>query len=87
MLLPKPTKKKKSSRPSRDEFELEEIAEALKEAKEGKFEVVLTLWEKEPVQGKVIKMDGQTQLIHVEKNVVTTKVLFKDILKVSSLSS
>lgn len=87
MLLPKPTKKKKASRPSRDEFELEEISEALKEAKEGKFEVVLTLWEKDPVQGKIIKMDGQTQLIHVDKNFVNTKVPFKDILKVSSLSS
>lgn len=87
MLLPKPSKKKKVSRPSRDEFELEEIAESLKEAKEGNYDVVLTLWSKDPIQGRITKMDGQTQLIHIERNFDTTKVPFKDILKVSSLSS
>lgn len=86
MAIPKPVKKKKTSRPSRDEFELEEIAESLKEANEGQYEVALTLWAKDPIQGKITKMDGQTQLIHVEKNFNTTKVPFKDILKVSTAS-
>lgn len=83
-MIPKPPKKTKVKRPTRDEFELEEIAQALTEAKEENTEVILTLWEKDSVQGVITKLDGQTKLIHIEKNYETTKVKFADILKVSS---
>ena len=85
MSVPKPSKKTKKQRPSRDEFELEEIAQALVEAKDEKTEVVLTLWEKEPVQGIITKLDGQTKLIYVEKGYETVKVKFNDIMKISNV--
>ncbi|MFD2446361.1 YolD-like family protein [Bacillus sp. CGMCC 1.16607] len=83
-MIPKPTKKTKVKRPTRDEFELEEIAELLNEAKEEKNEIVLTLWEQEPVRGVISKLDGQTKLIHVESGYQTIKVKFNDILGVSN---
>ncbi|MFP3723492.1 YolD-like family protein [Niallia circulans] len=81
MTLTKPKKVKKPSRPSRDEFELEELANTLTEALEDKAELRLTVWKREdPVRGKVVKMDGNTQLIHIEKFTETIKVPFMDIL-------
>ncbi|MGM7634143.1 YolD-like family protein [Bacillus sp. Hm123] len=80
--------KSKPQRPTRDEFELEEIANQLNEAFAEKTEVVLSVWKREdPVQGKITKMDGRTKLIHVEgKFGEITKVPFMDILKVSSVN-
>ncbi|WP_370225312.1 YolD-like family protein [Cytobacillus sp.] len=75
--------KVKRKRPTRDEFELEEIGNTLVEAYDEKSEVNLIVWEREPVQGNIVKMDSRTRLIHVEKNTVITKVPFMDIMKVS----
>jgi YolD-like protein len=75
--------KVKKKRPTRDEFELEEIGNTLVEAYDEKSEVILDVWEKDPVQGTVIKMDSRTRLIHIEKNTEITKVPFMDIMKVS----
>ena len=36
--------------------------------------------EEDPVRGKVVKMDGNTKLIHIEKFTETIKVPFMDIL-------
>ncbi|MBS4190807.1 YolD-like family protein [Bacillus sp. FJAT-49705] len=72
----------KKKRPTRDEFELEEIGNALVEANGENSEVILNVWEKEPVQGKIVKMDSRTRLIHIEKNIEITKVPFMDIMKV-----
>lgn len=70
-------------RPTRDEFELEEIANQLIEAKEEDSEVVLTVWGmEESVRGRVTKLDPQTRLIHVEHYGETKKIPFLDILKV-----
>lgn len=80
----KMAKKSKPQRPTRDEFELEELGNSLVEAYEEKNEVILTIWQKDPVQGKIIKMDGQTKLIHVESRFEKVKIPFMDILKVSS---
>lgn len=79
MMLAKPKKVKKLARPSRDEFELEEIANTLTEALEDKSELRLTVWRRE---GKVVKMDGNTKLIHIENFTETIKVPFMDILHV-----
>lgn len=77
-------KKSKPQRPTRDEFELEELGNQLVEAHQEKSEVILTLWQKDPIQGRIIKLDGQTKLIHVECGFETIKVKFIDILKVES---
>ena len=77
-------KKSKPQRPSRDEFELEELGNSLVEAFEEKNEVILTIWQKDSVRGKIVKLDGQTQMIHVESGVNVIKVKFIDILKVES---
>lgn len=75
--------KVKKKRPTRDEFELEEIGNTLVEAYDEKSEVMLDVWEKDPVQGTIIKMDSRTRLIHIEKNAEISKVPFMDIMKVS----
>ncbi|MED3574482.1 YolD-like family protein [Cytobacillus praedii] len=77
--------KVKKKRPTRDEFELEEIGNTLVEAYDEKLEVLLDVWEKENVQGNIIKMDSRTRLIHIEKNSEITKIPFMDIMKVSVL--
>jgi len=76
-------KTKKTQRPQRDEFELEEIANSLTEAYQEKSEVLLTVWKKEePVRGFVSKMDGNTKLIHIDNEAERVKIRFMDILHV-----
>ncbi|MGG3803191.1 YolD-like family protein [Metabacillus fastidiosus] len=77
-------KKSKPQRPSRDEFEIEELGNSLVEAYEEKNEVILTVWQKELVQGKIVKLDGQTKMVHIQSETETIKVKFIDILKVES---
>ncbi|MBN6889884.1 YolD-like family protein [Cytobacillus horneckiae] len=77
-------KKSKPQRPKRDEFEIEELGNAVAEAYREKSEVLITLWQREPVQGRIVKLDGQTQLIHIEGGYETIKVKFIDILSVQS---
>ena len=59
------------------------MCNALVEAHDEKSEVILNVWEKDPVQGMIIKMDSRTRLIHIEKDEEITKVAFMDIMKVS----
>ncbi|PAD80622.1 hypothetical protein CHH57_23960 [Niallia circulans] len=81
MMLAKPKRVKKLARPTRDKFELEEFANTLTEVLEDKVELRLTVWKREdPVRGKVVKMDGNTKLIHIENFTETIKVPFLDIL-------
>ncbi|PKG22828.1 YolD-like family protein [Niallia nealsonii] len=76
-------KTKKLQRPQRDEFELEEIANSLLEAHTEKSEVLLNVWKRdEPVKGTIVKMDGNTKLIHVENDIDCVKIPFMNILKV-----
>jgi len=76
-------KTKKTQRPQRDEFELEEIANSLTEAYQEKSEVLLTVWKKEePVRGFVSKMDGNTKLIHIDNEAERVKIRFMDIIHV-----
>ncbi|MGI8352005.1 YolD-like family protein [Niallia circulans] len=83
MMLAKPKRVKKPARPIRDKFELEELANTLIEALEDKVELRLTVWKREdPVRGKVVKMDGNTKLIHIERFTEIIKVPFIDILQV-----
>lgn len=78
-------KESAATRPTRDEFELEEIGNALTEAHQEKKEVVLTVWGMDgPVRGRIVKMDADTRRVHVERYGETTKVPFLDIVKVEN---
>lgn len=77
--------KKEPKHLSRDEFELEELAITLNEAKEESKLKVFTIYkEDEPLEGIITKMDANTKLIHIkDKFMDVHKVHFLDILKVS----
>lgn len=87
MAVPKEKSGKKEPKHlKRDEFELEEIANALNEAKEEGERKVFSIYKKdEPIEGTVTKMDANTKLIHITDQYMTVhKVHFLDILKVSN---
>jgi uncharacterized protein YndB with AHSA1/START domain len=78
-------KASKPKRPTRDEFELEEMGNQLVEAKDEDNEVVLSVWgEIEPVQGRITELDARKRLVHVERHGETVKIPFLDIMKVGS---
>ncbi|MFE9279332.1 YolD-like family protein [Streptomyces griseoincarnatus] len=85
--VPKPSKKRKESRPTRDEFELMEMAEKLEEAKESGKRLNLTVWRmQEQVQGVIDKLDPGTQRVHVQTRFNgMLKVPFIDILSAESV--
>lgn len=77
--------KTKAKRPTRDEFELEELGNQLVEAKQENSEVVLTVWGwDEQVRGRIVELDARTRLVHVERYGERTKIPFLDIMKVES---
>lgn len=77
--------KHKQKRPTRDEFELEELGNQLIEAKDEQNEVSLTVWgESDPAIGRITVLDARTRLVHVERHGSVTKVPFLDIMKVSN---
>lgn len=80
------TSKKEPKHLKRDEFELEEIANALTEAKvEGEYKVFSIYKSDEPLKGVITKMDTNTKLIHIkDKYTDVHKVHFLDILQVSN---
>lgn len=71
-------------RPTRDEFELEELGERLVEAKQEGTELLLTIWAAEKVRGVITLLDSRTKKVHVEYMGSTTKIPFLDIMKVES---
>jgi hypothetical protein len=74
-----------AKRPTRDEFELEELGNQLVEAKEEDTEVLLQVWgENEPVVGRITNLDSRTKLVHVERHGSVRKVPFLDIWKVAN---
>lgn len=77
--------KKEPKHLKRDEFELEEIANALNEAKEEGAHKVFSIYKSdELLEGTITKMDANTKLIHIKDKYMTVhKVHFLDILKVS----
>lgn len=80
--------KKEPKHLKRDEFELEEIGNALNEAKEEGAHKVFSIYKKdEPLEGIVTKMDANTKLIHIkDKYMNVHKVHFLDILNISNLA-
>lgn len=76
-----PTKKKEPKHPDRDEFDLEEIANALTEAMEENQTKIFSIYKiEEPLTGTVTKMDANTKLIHIKDRFMGIhKVHFLDI--------
>ncbi|MCC8435501.1 YolD-like family protein [Brevibacillus sp. M2.1A] len=71
-------------RPTRDEFELEELGSQLIEAKDDGDERALSVWgEAEKIRGRITVLDSRTRLVHIEENGATRKIPFMDIMKVS----
>ncbi|MEC0092523.1 YolD-like family protein [Paenibacillus macquariensis] len=85
--IPKPSGKSKVSRPTRDEFDLQELAEKLGQSLEGSTQLVFTIWKSsETAQGTVTKMDTATQRVHIQTRYEgLLKIPFIDILKAESL--
>ncbi|WP_138756483.1 YolD-like family protein [Paenibacillus sinopodophylli] len=78
-------KAKGPKRPTRDEFELEELGERLVEAQQEDLEISLIVWNwDQRVTGKITKMDSRTKMVHVYDNGEEVKVPFLDIMKVVS---
>lgn len=78
-------KAKVAKRPTRDEFELEELGNRLVEAKDEDSEILLTIWgREEQLRGRIVQMDSRTKLVHVQKLGEITKVPFLDIMKVDN---
>ncbi|CAM4280211.1 hypothetical protein FHS16_002205 [Paenibacillus endophyticus] len=78
-------KAKGPKRPTRDEFEMEELGERLVEAQQEGLLVKLIVWNwEQPVTGKITNMDSRTKSVHVENKGEITKVHFLDIMKVQS---
>ncbi|MFX3635474.1 MAG: YolD-like family protein [Candidatus Pristimantibacillus sp.] len=72
-------------RPTRDEFELEELGERLSEAHQEGNEILLNVWNwEQSVQGRIVTMDSRTRLVHVDSKGEITKIPFLDIMKVES---
>ncbi|MCE5168479.1 YolD-like family protein [Paenibacillus profundus] len=79
-------KKAVPKRPTRDEFELEELGNQLVEAKQENTEVALTVWGwDERVCGRVTELDSRTRLVHVMGGGEVTKIPFLDVMKVESV--
>ena len=77
--------KTKAKRPTRDEFELEELGERLTESKAEETKVSLRVWgEEEPVIGVIVKMDARTRTVHIENRGETIKVPFLDVMYVGN---
>lgn len=71
-------------RPTRDEFELEDLGNQLVEAKEDGDKRVLSVWGmSEKVSGRITHLDSRTRLVHVDQDGITRKIPFLDIMKVS----
>jgi hypothetical protein len=77
--------KHKAKRPTRDEFELEELGNQLTEAKNEETVVSLSVWgESDPVVGRIVDLVARTRMVHVERYGAVTKVPFLDVMKVGS---
>ena len=76
-------KAKVAKRPTRDEFELEELGNQLVEAKNEDSEIVLTVWgREEQVRGRITTLDSRTRLVHIQNDMELIKVPFLDIMRV-----
>ena len=80
--IPKPSGKSKVSRPTRDESDLQELAEKLGRSITDSTQLIFTIWKSsEIVTGIVTKMDIATQRVHIQTRYEgMLKIPFIDIL-------
>ncbi|WP_337098797.1 YolD-like family protein [Paenibacillus sp. YIM B09110] len=72
-------------RPTRDEFQMEELGERLVEAQREEIELLFTVWNwNEQPRGIIVKMDPRTKLVHVEYEGELMKIPFMDIMQVEN---
>ncbi|MDQ0059614.1 YolD-like family protein [Paenibacillus harenae] len=72
-------------RPTRDEFQMEELGERLVEAQREETELLFTVWNwTEQPRGIIVRMDSRTKLVHVEYEGETTRIPFMDIMQVEN---
>jgi hypothetical protein len=77
--------KAKQKRPTRDEFELEELGNQIVEAKDNQERVMLTVWgEDHPVVGMIVELDARKRRIRVDTNEGAQWIPFLDVMKVGS---
>ena len=84
MFIGIPQKGNKKKRPTRDEYQLEELGERLVEAKEEESELLFDVWgEDQDVHGKIVKLDARTRKVHVaERHGYIRQIPFLDIMNV-----
>lgn len=77
--------KAKHKRPTRDEFELEELGNQIVEAKDNKEQVILTVWgHPEPVLGVIVELDPRKRQIRVDTEEGIQWIPFLDVMKVGN---
>jgi hypothetical protein len=77
--------KAKQKRPTRDEFELEELGNQIVEAKDNKEQVMLTVWGKvDSVVGTIVELDPRKRQIRVDTEDGIQWIPFLDVMKVES---
>ncbi|MEC0089308.1 YolD-like family protein [Paenibacillus macquariensis] len=86
--VPKPSGKKSTvSRPKRDDFELEELAEKIGEAKESSKRLRFVVWRNNDlIEGIVTELEPATQRVHIQtRDNGLLKILFIDILRADNI--
>ena len=70
-------------RPTRDEFELEELGNMIVEAKENEENVVLNVWGSgNTLPGKIVELDSRKKQIRLDTSEGIKWIPFMDIMKV-----
>jgi hypothetical protein len=77
--------KAKQKRPTRDEFELEDLGNQIVEAKDNKEHVMLTVWGRaEPVLGVITELDPRKRQIRVDTEEGIQWIPFLDVMKLEN---
>jgi hypothetical protein len=74
------------SMPRKAGFELDELCSQLQNASDDGIEIVLKVWKRGSLRGKIFKLDALTNLVHFGKGSLILKIPFLDILKIESTS-
>jgi hypothetical protein len=76
-----------SKRPTRDEFELEELGNTIVEAKDSSSRVILTVWgEGDTLPGVIAELDPRKRRIRLDTSEGSVWVPFLDVMKVQGAS-
>jgi hypothetical protein len=74
-----------TKRPTRDEFELEELGNTIVEAKDNEENVILHVWGNgTTLPGKIVELDARKRQIRLDTSEGSKWIPFLDIMKVES---